>query len=428
MMKSKAILFLSLNALLMLLLSPNRVSAQQLMFHDTLPVKHHWEINYRSDLSGKTSGLPLDFVNRFRTGGYLEDAYKRNAINRLSDLNQLGGDFVNSLMIRYHADTLFKIPDVEFGFRWDVRNHFSALFNRDAFVMMFMGNSEFEDATAKLSPTQFLSLNYAQVGFTLGKTWTTKTTRQQVNLGLSYLRGINFTSVNLNRANLTTGLDGFFVSADVNGNYSVSDTSHKSNYFSGPARGNGFSVDLFYQFYESSKGKLIVSAQDVGFINWKNSIGYALDTTLRFDGIYIDNLFQLNDSILQLSVDSLLSLNPEGNLRRSRTALPAWITMEYQHHGGFEDVQLIAGIRYRYQSAYAPLIYAGGNFILAKNHQVRTTLGWGGYGKLNWALFYRYAISNKLFITAGSQNVEGFISPERGTGQGLFLSTIFYFR
>ncbi len=50
------------------------------------------------------------------------------------------------------------------------------------------------------------------------------------------------------------------------------------------------------------------------------------------------------------------------------------------------------------------------------------TLGYGGYGNLNYGIGLKANLGNGFLIYAGSNNIEGYISPKNTGGQGVFFS------
>ena len=78
-----------------------------------------------------------------------------------------------------------------------------------------------------------------------------------------------------------------------NFNLAVSDTNNKNlTTFNGV----GASADIFFETpYKSKLGKqsiLTVNANNIGFIHWRNnSVQYSSDSTLRFNGYNIKNIF-----------------------------------------------------------------------------------------------------------------------------------------
>ena len=54
---------------------------------------------------------------------------------------------------------------------------------------------------------------------------------------------------------------------------------------------------------------MYLGVEDLGFIYWnKNSLDIGSDSTFHYDGIWVDNIFDLNDSLLSnISKDSIIN-------------------------------------------------------------------------------------------------------------------------
>ena len=170
------------------------------------------------------------------------------------------------------------------------------------------------------------------------------------------------------------------------------------------------------------QGFLRLEIHDLGFIRWNDkSLKYISDTTYRFEGIEIDNIFTLEDSILQLTLDS--SSNdyvPLFNQGSYATFLPTTLHLslfQKKNNEWFFTVGIIS----RIFANYTPYIYAKPGYILKDKYIFTSTLAYGGYGRFHFGLGAQVKFKG-FNISAGANNLEGFVFPKHFGGNSAYVS------
>jgi len=401
----------------------NNVFSQEHFFNDSLQSKKHFNIDIFGHLTAKSNVFPNSFYTDFYKGGYLTEEVKQTAANKLKSINRFGGDADLGLLFRHQLDTVFKQTGWSYTFRVAERRHLNLEMTKDFFNVGFFGNAMYENQTAKLAKFQFDFISYQQISLGLEKSIMIKENRHQVGIMASYLNGRNAQRALISKANLFTATDGEYLDLEIAGKYNRTDTLKNKQLIPNQAKGAGFSADLYYQLVTKENHKLQISVLDFGYIYWKNSaIAYNYDTLFRFDGINIANLITINDSLIKLSTDSLLDLGKRNSNKSFKTVLPAWLNINYCHNliPGKFTLNFIG--RYRFNDVYLPFIAVGGTYYFNQNTNASFSIGYGGYGNLNYGIMFQQRIWKYFTIGLGSNQLEGLIFPKRANGQSVVFA------
>jgi hypothetical protein len=177
--------------------------------------------------------------------------------------------------------------------------------------------------------------------------------------------------------------------------------------------------------YKSKLGdsKFILSVSNLGFIKWSsNTLNYTADSTFTYSGVYINDVFSLQDSTLNaISLDSI-SENAT-NLERAKSSTNLPVTFLIIHKIRFSKmVEFTTGFRHLFNANYKPYLFAEGTFYFSNKFLLNTHIGFGGYGKLNGGIGISTTIKNKLVLKLGSNSIQGYIVPKKSLGQGAYFS------
>ena len=239
--------------------------------------------------------------------------------------------------------------------------------------------------------------------------------------GFSLIQGISLSEFSIEDGSLYTAPDGEYLDLAYDANIRQANIGAVSaTDFNG--FGTAFGLKLGYHFYDHH---VMLSVQDVGFINWNSSSNlYSGDSAFRYEGVIVDDIFNLTSNpISGFNQDSLLSLLNLTETTSSFTrSIPATIDLTYRRF--FDNqIEIIARARYRSLRRYLPYFTfsTGRRWELSRSVIIpKVTIGYGGYGlftlgpELKW---YNEHVS----LEVGSENVLGFIAPNTFTGSSLFL-------
>ena len=402
--------------------------AQMNLFNDSVNGSKPFSLSILGNVTAKSNAFPNHFYTTFYQGGYLTDETKRKAADKLQELNRFGADADFNLLFRYSPDTLLGKTGWSYTMRVAERRHLNLEMTGDFFNMGFFGNAMFENKIAKLAAFQLDFISYQQIGLGLEKKLKLNDNLHQWGVMANFLNGRNAQRAILNQADLFTATDGAFIELDINGNYNRTDSIKNRQLIPNPAKGAGFSFDLYYQLITKEKHKLQVSVMDLGYINWKNNaIAYNYDTLFRFEGIQIPNLLELNDSLVRLSQDSIVNRAQKSNNKSFKTILPAWLQLSYSHRLIPQKLALNAIVRYRLNDIYLPFLAVGATYFYNSNTHAIFHVGYGGYGNFNYALMINQRIGKQFTVGFGSNQLEGWLMPQKANGQSVVFSVKSWF-
>lgn len=412
----------ALSAIAALCLAVNSFG-QNSFFNDSASSNKHFNIELSGNLTAKSNAFPNSFYTDFYRGGYLSDEVKQTAAKELKNLNRFGVDADMAMFFRHQLDTIFKLTGWSYTARVAERRHLNLEMTKDFFNVGFFGNAMYENKTANLSRFQLDFVSYQQFGLGLEKTIILKENIHQIGLMGNFLNGRNAQRALVNKANLYTATDGEYLNLEIEGKYNRTDTIKNKQVIPNPSKGVGFSVDMYYQLITKEKHKLQIAVLDFGYLYWKNSaIAYNYDTLFRFEGINIPNLVSINDSLIKLSVDSVVNLGKRNSNKTFKTILPAWFTVNYNHILVQDKFVLNFSGRYRFNDVYLPFIAVGGTYYYKRNTSASISVGYGGYGNLNYGVNIQQRIWKYFTVGLGSNQLEGLIMPKKASGQSLVFS------
>ena len=373
-----------------------------------------------------SSAINNDFLNKFIYGGKIERSHKDKVYKSLSANNRLGGDLNYEINVEIPIDTLFKKTNISLIVGIENNEHVDARFTSDFFKFTFDGNKQFAGESIDIRGT---NLNYFKL--------------QKLNLGLINYRyfdgklakeGISFSIIkaqeskliSINEGSIFTEEFGREIDVELDYLYQESDTAKKGI---SAFNGLGVSVDLFTEFILKNGGKIYLGIEDLGFVHWNsNSLKIATDSTFYYEGVVVNDIFDLNDSLVSgLSRDSIIdNLSTKNEKGAYNVAMPASVNINYTKVLN-EKWKVNVGIYQKILSNYYPLISINGYYSFNPKLIGRLHLSYGGYGKLNTGLAFSKSVKNYFDIFIGTNNIEAFIASSSSYSNSGFIGLKAYF-
>ena len=382
-------------------------------------------VSFESGYVAGSSVMDIDYANTFLYGGTIDREMKDRAYNRLKNNNRFGLDFSMNLQVEIPKDTLFGRGDLSMVFGLKYFDHIDASFGPDLFRLAFDGNKQFAGETVDLGNVNYnqYRFQYLSMGLVKRKEFDHGIAREGILVNL--IKGEEHHIVNVYDGSLYTEELGRELQLAMNYNYNRTDTGSTGL---GAINGIGIGTDLFTEFFLENGAKIRFEVRDLGFVYWNNqSIEMRTDSTFTYDGITINNIFDLNDTIVdQLSQDSIIdNVTQVNRLIHYSTALPTSVNIEYTQFLN-QKWKLNAGVYYKILSNYFPYLYSNWYYYVNPTLSTRVHLAYGGYGKLNTGI--AFAKSFKFIdITIGTNNLEGFILPDKAFANSGFVQLKKYF-
>ena len=381
-------------------------------------------VEFNANYTYGSDAVNNEFLNKFLYGGRIEQSEKEAVYKNLSALNTMGQDVNFNLNVTIPIDTLFNKTTLSLLFGIEFVEHFDAQFTEDLFKFTFDGNKQFAGQKAELSNTDFNYFQYQQLNIGLINTQTKNKRQTKEGIIVSLIKGQNHKAMVMPRGSLFTEQDGKEIILDMNYTYNSSDTAN-----TGLSAFNGFGVstDLFTDFVLKNGDKIHLAINDLGFIYFnKSSLQYNADSSFYYDGIEVDNVFNLNDSVLSdISQDSIV--NNISNVEKGdySIALPTALNLNYTKYFN-QKWKLNVGLYHKILSNYFPLIYTNTYYYFNPTFALKAHVSYGGYGKFNGGLAVAKTIKN-FDVIIGTNNLTAFFLPSSTYANSGFVGVKAYF-
>ncbi len=356
-----------------------------------------------------STGIPQNFMNKFLFPGFIDKALKDEASESLKNGNIFGGELTTDFHLYLQPGSLTKNGFWGIGFGSNLEGNLN--FSKDLFNLVFYGNQPYAGKNLNLDNTYFESVSYSYLDFTLGKSYDEVKGRSSYWIDLGIVFGHNFTSFQLPTASIFTEISGNYLDIAIkDGNMAFSDTMTSSL-----VKGIGGKVNLNYS-YTTNSLKLLLQVKNIGGITWTSATSTDIDTTLRFEGIDVSNIFQLSDSVLNevTSIDSLLDSEKENSF----VMLPINFNLYYKQQ--FGKLAIDVNARYRLFTNYNPYLRVGAYYKLPI-FTPGVTVAYGGYGAAQVGINTELNFLKKLKIVLGTNNVLGAITPKVSTALDAYV-------
>lgn len=384
----------------------------------TVPAPKRTEL--RIELSGlyDSNALRNDLVDALYQGETLGRDLRQRSQDDLKGENRAGQDLAMRIAYAW-GDSALGMP----GWRnvVSVAHHdvLGLRFTDDAYIITFQGNAQYEGGIAALGPSAQEHQRYQTFGFGVEDVARGRMVR------LDVVNGQYLGALRLERGDLYTAVDGQFLEADLEGDWYASDTAGGSF---GGSNGVGAAVSARWSF-GSGKVRVTLDAEDLGLVAWnKASRQVRQDGPVRYDGLFVDNILDLDGIIVgEDQVLDTLGLAPgygsylrplparftaalhTGMHRRSPDALdPALVTI---------DQLLVPG--------YVPRITVAKALPLSSHWKGVGSLSHGGFGGFRVGLGFA-AVWPWGALQVDVPNVIGTLSPE-AKGRALSLGLVAWF-
>lgn len=373
-----------------------------------------------------SNGVSNQFINHFITGEKIDKEDKQDAYKNLKSKNVFGADLIFSLNAEIPFDTLLGKSNMSLVVGVELVEHADVFFTEDLFKLAFDGNKQFAGTSADLGGTNINYFNYQQfnIGYVKYKKQHGNIAREGVKF--SIIKAQEHIAITVPRGKLFTEQYGRDISLDVNYIYNSSDTLNKGI---GAFNGYGVSTDLFSEFYLKNNDKITVQVNDLGFIQWnKKSIQLEADSIFNYNGIEIDNVFDLNDSLVaNISQDSLLNLIATDKSKVGYSiALPTLVNVFYTKQFN-SKIKIDIGAQYKILANYIPLVYTNIYFNFNPTFVAQTHFSYGGYGRFNTGLVFAKSFKNKFQCYLGSNNILAYFIPKATYSSSTFVGLKMYF-
>ena len=383
------------------------------------------QVTCKSNFLFESNGLNKNFLNSMLYGGYITDEMKSKWITSSNKYNIINSEISNKLIYTYNSNN----ESISFSFS-DI-NILNASFTDDLLRLGFEGNFHYQNETLDFCGTSIRADRFQQYKITYRR----NINNLSLNGGISYLAGNHHLSYIMNKGILYTAPFGTYLDIEYNINAFVTDTSDLSPFVN---NGNGIAIDLGTNFSIQDLD-IEFALTDLGFIMWNHSsIRLATDSTFKFQGAEIEDIFNFNDSVLEAnnSIDNVLKTYNSS----FKSYIPATVQLSIAGKTKYKYLKTYnAGIIAKWQpyldneplslskinqgfneSNYSPLYYIHSVFN-AKYYDLIPTLNYGGYSNdMNIGLALSKGKNKKLIL--GTHHLEDLFNGDKAKASSLYVN------
>jgi hypothetical protein len=350
------------------------------------------------------------FTKKIIFGGFIDNGLKDQVSSRLKNVNRFGYDILAGINGRASLGSLSFVAGLYY------KEHFDLKFSKDLFELAFRGNSEYAGQTLNIAPLQYRYFDAQSLYVGLEKDLNEQL---RVGGGVSFIRGGRFNQAFLKRGELYTEPSGAYI--DVNGDPDISYSDKNKGFLS--SDGLGASLNLYGRYHIGEKSTLLLEARDIGFIRWKNLNNYSGDSTYRYDGFFIDDIFSINSGFLdRYNPDSLATdLKIQNTKKNISYLLPATFHIQYVQHVN-SKISVSGGLKYTWNTNSLPRVYLKGIYYITETLIIIPAFGYGGYGRGDVELGLAKSFKDQYFVSLNGLFIEYVALPSKSSGLGLNFS------
>ena len=364
-----------------------------------------------------------DFVKAFYNGNFIDEDLKYTATRKMDGSNLIGG--MTRVGFTYTSQSTAGINKPTLAFSFFDRTHLDMKFSDDLFNTIFYGNQMFKGQSAGLGDFYLNFLRYQQ--FRFGWSRSSDATHGGYGFAASLLSGEQNISVRMPRADLYTADDGTFLDLNIMTDVYQTDTSHRS-YFA--QNGMGLAADLFYEMpytYFKKAGKIRIDIRDLGFIRWNaNSMHHFVDSSYHYDGVEVNDLFNLDSTVSPLSIDNVLDKNTTYDRAKYTSYIPGSVDMHTKVYYG-KQIAFEKGLTMRFNT-HAKMYYYAKLHFLWKGRSAALdagyVIGYGGYGRFNSGLDLNLDIGKHYSFQFMNYYLFSDVTAQSTTGLGVFVKLV----
>jgi len=381
--------------------------------------------NLVANYSYGSNTLNNEFMSKFLFGGKIEQELKETVYDKLASNNFTGADLNYTLNVLIPMDTFFRKSNLSLLVGVENVEHFDASFTEDLFKFTFDGNKQFAGKAAEISNTNYNAFTYQQVNFGIVSKKVKNKKLAREGFVVSLIKAQSHEAITVPRGTIFTEELGKELILDVNYEYNSSDTANTGIM---AFNGYGVSTDLFTEFFLKNGDKIHLAVNDLGFIVFNsNSMDQTADSVYHFEGVEVDNIFDLNDSLLaEISQDSIIGDITEHKNEGYSIALPTGFNINYSKYFN-QKWKLDVGVYYKILANYFPLIYTNTYYYFNESFALKGHVSYGGYGKLNTGIAIAKSFNKSVNIHVGTNNVEAFIAKKSSYANSGFAGLTVYF-
>ena len=367
-------------------------------------------------------------ASEYYRAGYISNDMKDDVSKNLFHRNVFGAEFNSNITAAQRLDTLFgSFSGVSF-IRISNKAHIHTKFENDLFEIYFRGNKNYAGKKAELGPFQLKSYTYQQLTYGIERSSEKSNNRLIWSTALSLNIGQKYSAYESKGASLYTAPDGSFLDVNLDLRLRSNDSS-QSNI--GSFNGFGFSGDGMLIIRDAKQNAWSFSASNLGYIKWtKESAEVPIDSSFRFEGIDVTDLFDFSDTIKkEITTDSayVQAFLTDRRKKSFSDMLPFHLKASYSAQLKPGKLILQIGAEQIFFAEARLRGFSELKYNFKRRHQLALNLSYGGYTFWNVGLGYSGQLGKSWVFTTGTDYLSSILNNGKGLSQGAFVSLEKYF-
>ena len=370
------------------------------------------EVYHSSQWEFGSNGIRTKSLFSYLSAQRLDDRLKEDLISSLQAENVLGNIQDVEFGFRQELDSIHGKWKKGFGLHLAHRSRWGMNASDRLYELVFFGNARFAGQQVDLMPLDLKSLQWSEVGYSFWQetddlSWTVST---------NLLFGHAMQQLEVGRGSIYTEESGQFI--DVQAQYRFRNADSLLLF-----KGMGASIHLEGSYDPDGPWRFRLGVRDLGLIGFgRSSWEVQADSSFRFEGEDIPNLFDETTDLFSSSVDRLEATFYDPKSGTQWTILPARWTAEMAYslsHAYFKEVQWIGdhlslpGYRFRNRIRL--------KMKMSPQWMLRPELSHGGLARLGFGLTAQWTYSSwKCALELN--NAQWMIAPSSSFGLGGQLS------
>jgi len=419
-------LFLFYSSLILSLLNAKAGSPGAELFSIGPGFHHVYSIH--ADYNFASGAITNRFASEYFREGFITNEMKDDVSKNLFHRNSLGAEFNTNITVAQKLDTLFgSFSGISF-IRISNKAHIHAKFENDLFEIYFRGNKNYAGEKAELGPFKLKSYTYQQLTYGIERSSEKSNNRIIWSTALSLNIGQKYSTYESNAASLYTAPDGSFLDVNLDLRLRSSDSSQSKI---GSFNGFGFSGEGILIIRDEKQNAWSFSASNLGYIKWtKESAEVPIDSSFRFEGIDVTDLFDFSDTIRkEITTDSayVQAFLTDRRKKSFSDMLPFHLKASYSLQIKPAKLVLQIGAEQIFFAEARLRGFSELKYNFKRRHQLALNISYGGYTFWNVGLGYSGQLGKSWVFTTGSDYLSSILNKGKGLSQGAFVSLEKYF-
>ncbi len=356
-----------------------------------------------SEYTNNSNSISNQFINDLDQATFIDTENKRRELANASQNIRLGLVFDAGLWYKHRL----KKNDLTVVFNLRTRSYRTIETNKEVLDLIFNGNTDNEDKIIDFSPTNMFQYVHQEVYLGAEKRFD--------KIGLLIGGGVALQKLAYHRqleltGSIYTAPYGQYIDYDIH--YTDQETrSLSSNNFK-RFEGMGATINAYAEKQFNDMSRLAVEVKDIGFINVDDVREYKLDETMRWEGVYVEDVTGTPTIIGEYPNPELVESRKSKKLTTTGSVNLSYFTRVTPKISGY------VGVKKFFTSAYTPRLYARPYYEICELVAVGIPVAYGGFGNLDVGISFKGKILNNYSYVIDVNYLESLFMPKNSSGQG----------